>query len=413
MNQSKSGDAGSPKTAGKGALTFIFLTVFIDMLGVGILIPVTAYIVRQYSADAFTVGLLTVSYSFFQFFASPLLGQISDRYGRRPVLLLSLFGTAIGYFVFGVGGALWVLFAARIIDGITGGNISIAQAYIADVTPPQERSKAFGLIGAAFSLGFIIGPALGGALSNFGLAAPAFFAAALSLFNVALGYFMLPESLPPEKRTTAPLNLATVNPITGILDVMRKPVLPILLLAIFAFNFAFAGLQSNFSLYTLERFQWSPNQNALLFSVIGLVGIVMQGFLVRRLIPIFGDRRLATVGLGLMALSFFGVAFIPEGWMLFLVCIVMAVGSGLSTPTLTGMVSNSVSPREQGSILGVTQSVNALTRIFGPLWAGFAFDALGMPSPYWSGAVFILVALALVLAYRNATRSPTPKPASA
>lgn len=401
------------KQAGKGALTFIFLTIFIDMLGVGILIPVTAYIVRQYSTDALTVGLLTVSYSLFQFFASPLLGQISDRYGRRPVLLLSLFGTAIGYLVFGIGGALWVLFAARIIDGITGGNISIAQAYIADVTPPQERSKAFGLIGAAFSLGFIIGPALGGVLSNLGLAAPAFFAAALSLFNVVLGYFMLPESLPPEKRITAPFNIATVNPITGILDVMRKPVLPILLLAIFAFNFAFAGLQSNFSLYTLERFQWSPNQNAILFSVIGLVGILMQGFLVRRLIPVFGDRRLATIGLGLMALSFFGVAFIPEGWMLFLVCIVMSVGSGLATPTLTGMISNSVSPREQGNILGVTQSVNALTRIFGPLWAGFAFDTLGMPSPYWSGAVFILVALALVIVYRNATRAPSPKPANA
>ncbi|HQX74934.1 MAG TPA: MFS transporter [Thermoflexales bacterium] len=413
MFRSKSGGAGSPKASGNGALAFVFITIFIDMLGVGILIPVTAYIVRQYSTDAFTVGLLTVSYSFFQFFASPLLGQISDRYGRRPVLLLSLFGTAIGYFVFGVGGALWVLFAARIIDGITGGNISIAQAYIADVTPPQERSKAFGLIGAAFSLGFIIGPALGGVLSNISLSAPAFFAGFLALFNVVLGYFMLPESLPPEKRTTAPLNIANVNPITGILDVMRKPVLPILLLAVFAYNFAFAGLQSNFSLYTLERFQWSPNQNALLFSVIGLVGIVMQGFLVRRLIPIFGDRRLATVGLGLMALSFFGVAFIPEGWMLFLVCIVMAVGSGLSTPTLTGMISNSVSPREQGSILGVTQSVNSLTRIFGPLWAGFAFDALGMPSPYWSGALFILLALGLVMAYRNATRSPDPKPASA
>jgi multidrug resistance protein len=403
-----SGAPAAQKGAGKGALTFIFLTVFIDLLGVGILIPVTAYIVRQYSTDALTVGLLTVSNSLFQFFASPLLGQISDRYGRRPVLLISLLGTAIGYFVFGVGGALWVLFAARIIDGITGGNISIAQAYIADVTPPQDRSKAFGLIGAAFGLGFIIGPALGGVLATISLSAPAFFAGFLSLFNVALGYFMLPESLPVEKRVTAPLNIATVNPITGILDVMHKPVLPILLLAIFAFNFAFSGLQSNFSLYTLERFQWSPGQNAFLFSVIGFVGILMQGFLVRRLIPLFGDRRLATVGLALMALSFFGIAFIPEGWMLCLVCIVLSVGSGLATPTLTGMVSNSVSPSEQGNILGVTQSVNALTRIFGPLWAGFAFDTLGMPSPYWSGAAFILIALVLVIAYRNVTRTSDP-----
>lgn len=401
---------------GKGALTFIFLTVFIDLLGVGILIPVTPFIVRQFNTDALTVALLIASYSLFQFAAAPLLGWLSDRYGRRPVLLISLFGTAVGYFMFGAAGALWVLFLSRIIDGITGGNISIAQAYIADVTPPQDRSKAFGMIGAAFGLGFIIGPALGGVLSNISLSAPAYFAGFLALANVVFGYFTLPESLPAEKRTREPLTFAKVNPVGTVWSALKRPNLTALLIATFGFNFAFAGLQSNFGVFTLERFGWGPTQNAVLFSFIGVIGVIMQGFLVRKLVPRFGDRKLAAFGMAVQVVTYALIAFIPSAWMLFPVLGVLSVGNSLTTPTLTGMVSNQVSYQEQGSILGVTQSVNALTRVFGPLWAGLMFDVVGMGAPYWTGAIFIAIALMLIVSAKIAPRpqaQPAGQPAGA
>lgn len=383
--------------AKKGALLFVFITIFIDMLGVGILIPVTPYIVRQFNSDALTIGLLSVVYSAFQFLASPILGSLSDRYGRRPLLLISLFGTAIGYFVFGLAGALWVLFLARVIDGITGGNISIAQAYIADITPPQDRSKNFGLIGAAFGLGFIFGPAFGGVLSNISLSAPAFFAGFLALANVALGFFMLPESLPAEKRAGVTLSPADFNPLRSLMEYIRRPEVAILFFAIFAFNFAFSGLQTNFSVFTLDRFEWGPTQNALLFSFIGIVGAVMQGGVVRRLVPRFGDRKLAIAGLAIMSVSFLLIALVRTPWVLFPVLTLTSIGSSLATPTLTGMVSNQVSMREQGAILGATQSVNALTRVFGPVWAGLAFDFIGQGAPYWTGAIWIAVALFVVI----------------
>ncbi len=403
--------AQSNNSVGRGALTFIFITVFIDLLGVGILIPITPFIVRQFNTDALTVALLSASYSLFQFAAAPLLGWLSDRHGRRPVLLLSLFGTAVGYFVFGAAGALWLLFLARIIDGITGGNISIAQAFIADVTPPQDRSKAFGLIGAAFGLGFIIGPALGGALSNISLSAPAYFAGALALANVALGYFILPESLPIEQRAREPFALAKVNPAGALWDALKRPNLTALLLAVFGFNFAFSGLQNNFSLFTLERFDWGPNQNAILFSFVGVVGVIMQAAIVRRLVPRFGDHRLAIFGMGLQAATYALIAFVPQAWMLFPVLGALSVGNGLTTPTLTSMVSNQVSHQEQGSILGVTQSLNALTRVFGPLWAGLVFDTIGIGAPYWTGTIFIVVALALVIGSKRATLGTQGAPA--
>lgn len=400
--------------AGRGALTFIFITVFIDLLGVGILIPIAPFIVRQFNTDALAVAMLSASYSLFQFAAAPLLGWFSDRYGRRPVLLISLLGTAIGYFIFGAAGALWLLFLSRVIDGITGGNISIAQAFIADVTPPQDRSKAFGLIGAAFGLGFIIGPALGGLLSNISLSAPAYFAGGLALANVVLGYFVLPESLPAERRTREPLTFAKANPFGALFEAFKRPNLSVLLLAFFGFNFAFSGLQNNFPLFTLERFGWGPNQNAILFSFVGVIGVIMQAAIIRRLVPRFGDRRLAIFGMGVQVATYALIAFIPQAWMLFPVLGALSMGNGLTTPTLTGMVSNQVSHQEQGSILGVTQSLGALTRVFGPLWAGLVFDAIGPGAPYWTGAIFIAVALMLVIGSKaalHATTTTTARPA--
>lgn len=389
----------------RNALLIVFLTVFIDMLGVGILIPVSPFLVQQYRNDALTVGLLSVSYSVFQFLAGPALGVLSDRFGRRPVLLISLLGTAVGYFIFGFAASLPVLFLARILDGVTGANISTAQATIADVSKPEDRSRNFGMIGAAFGLGFILGPALGGLLSQISLQAPAFFAGGLSLLNVIAGYFILPETLPAERRTHGPITLAQINPFGSLTRAFALPAIAPLLAATFAFNFAFAGLQSNFSLFTFARFAWGPAQNAALFAFLGVVGVVMQGFLVRRMIPRFGDRRLAIAGLVLQSAMYGLLAFAPAGWMLYPITGLVSVGSAVTTPTLTGMVSNGVSAREQGMIMGVVGSVNSLTRVFGPLWAGAAFDYASPGAPYWTGALWIAAALVITLMARSASRT--------
>jgi multidrug resistance protein len=388
---------------GNTRILFIFLTVFIDMLGASVLIPVTPYIVAQFRDDALSVALLSVVFSALQFFTGPMLGTLSDRIGRRPVILTCLLGTALSHFVFGIGGALWVLFLARILDGLTGANISTAQAYIADVSRPEDRSRNFGMIGAAFGLGFLIGPAIGGALGQISLQAPAFLAGTLALANTLIGFLILPESLPKERRDTQALTWARLNPVAALGRASRMPAIAALLFAVFATNFAFSGLQTNWIVLTLKRFGWGPLDNALAFFVIGVMSVIMQAGVLRKLIPRFGDRKLALLGLAGQTLVFAVIAVIVAGgasWMMYAVSIVLPMFAALSGSTLTGMISSAVSEHEQGAILGLTESVNALTRVFGPFWAGFVFDAVGPGAPYYTGALWILVAFVILLGFR-------------
>ncbi len=373
-------------------LTLIFLTVFLDLLGVGILIPILPFLVRQFQSDATTVGLLSLSYSAAQFVATPILGVLSDRYGRRPVLVFSIFGSAIGYFLFGWAGTLWLMFFARIVDGITGGNISTAQACIADISSPADRAKNFGLIGMAFGLGFIIGPALGGFLSKIDLHAPAYAAGGMALVTSLFAYFLLPETLPVERRKAGAAQWSDLNPLRPVVAAFRNTALRALLVSLFLLNFAFAGLQTNFSLFTLARFSWGPEENAWAFAFIGLMVAFNQGYLVRRLLPVWKERPMALAGYAFFALGFVVTALAPVGWMMYPACALIAVGSSFTNPTLTAFISQRVSDREQGSILGTTQAVLSLTRVVGPLWAGLVFDHFGTGSPYSTGAVFILIA---------------------
>lgn len=382
----------------KRALSLIFATIFLDLLGVGILVPVIPFLVRQFDSDALTVGLLALSFSAAQFVCAPALGVFSDRYGRRPVLLLSLLGTALGYFLFGLAGSLLLLFIARLIDGATGGNISTAQAYIADITPPQDRAKNFGLVGAAFGLGFIIGPALGGLLSNISLSAPAYCAGILTLLTVTFSYFFLPETIRPETRRAASIGLKDVNPFTQAFIALGRPELLPLLVAIFFLNFAFSGLQTNFAVYTFDKLGMGPEANAMVFAYIGVIAVVMQAVIVRRLSKHFSDRALATVGLGLMALGFLATAFAYDSLTLYLASTLTPVGSGLTTPTLTSMLSREVSSHEQGWILGASQSFASLARIVGPVWAGLVYDHISQGAPYWTGSIWLVVTL-LVLGF--------------
>lgn len=396
----------------RSPMLFLFLTVLIDLLGVGIVLPLMPYyvkIVEQSSipwlADnrAIVVGALTASFALMQFLFAPMLGALSDRYGRRPILLVSLLGSALSYALFGVAEylsflgvetVLAILFLGRILSGITGASISTAQAYIADVTTPENRAKGMGMIGAAFGLGFMLGPALGGLLSTISLAAPAFFAALLALANVVFGYFNLPESLPPERRTVAPVR--GVNPLARVNALLQRPSIQPLLIGVFLLNLAFASLQSNFAVFSDVRFGFGPLDNALIFTLVGLLAVLMQGILIRRLVLAFGEARLAIVGMTLMAIGFVAIAFVPEAWMLFPVVGVVAIGSGMATPSLTSLISRRVAAHEQGTTLGGTQAITSLTMIAGPMFAGVAFDSIDAGAPYYLGGVLIAAAVAVV-----------------
>ena len=377
-------------------LTLIFLTLFLDLLGVGILIPITPYLVRQYRSDALTIGLLVLVFSAAQFLMTPVLGALSDRYGRRPVLLVSLFGTAIGHFMFGLAPNLGIMFAARILDGITGGNISAAQAYIADITPPEDRAKSFGLIGAAFGLGFMMGPAIGGLLSTISLQAPAFAAGSLALVTTALSYFFLPESLPPERRTVTPMQWSMLNPFRALGAALGRVNLRFTLLASFALNFAYSGLQSHFALYTLTRFHANERQNAWLLTYLGVMITIIQGGLIRRLMPVLGESKVIRIGLVLGGLGFLALIFSPGVGYVYGALTLLSMGSGLAAPALQSLVSQRAGASEQGVVMGVTQSLGSLSRILGPLWAGLTFDAFAPSAPYWTGCVMMAVSLLMI-----------------
>lgn len=390
----------SPQATNR-AKGFLFATVFLDLLGAGILIPIIPFLVKQFRSDATTVGILSLSFSAAQFLASPVLGVLSDRYGRRPVLLLSILGSAFGYFLFAIANSLPLMFIARIIDGITGGNISTAQAYLADVTPPEDRAKSFGLIGAAFGLGFVIGPAVGGALSHISVHAPAYGAGVISLITAAFGYFTLPESLPRSHRRTGGFRLTELNPLLPLKQVLARKELQRLLAALFVLNFAFSGLQSNFAVFTAVRLNYNAAENAWTFAYIGLTAAFIQGWLVRRISGKISEFRMAGTGLVLLTAGFLGIAFSHRAAHLNL-SILGVSGVGFASVALTSMLTQRVNQREQGWLLGCMQSLLSLTRVFGPLWAGIAFDVMGPGAPYSSGALF--TSLALLLTYFASSR---------
>lgn len=382
--------------SGKGALGFIFSVVLLDVMGLGLLFPIQAYIVRQYSDEALMVAMIPVLYAAAQFFAAPLLGKLSDRFGRRPVILYSITAAAFGYFLFGIGGALWVLFLSRIIDGFGAGSASTAGAYVADVTSPQDRAKNYGLLGMAFGLGFILGPTLGGLLSQISLSAPAYAAGMLSLVAAVVGYFILPESLPKEKRETKPLRLADLNPFASIFDMLRRPAVGGLLITQCLFFFVFNGNNNMLPVFMIEKFTTQPWQVAVLFAVGGITMAIMQGGLVGPLSKRFGEKSLAVNSLLLQALAAIGWVVVPTLWMMYPIAVINSMGTGLIWPTLGAMLANSVSSEEQGRVSGVSTALGSLMSIFGPLWAGTAYDRIAPVGPFWVGAIiFVLAGLIL------------------
>jgi len=379
----------------RSPLVFIFITVFVDMLGYSMMVPLLPFFVTQNGGGAAIAGGLGSLYAFLQLLSGPLLGSLSDRVGRKPVLLACLLGTAGAYAMFGLAGSLTMLYLAVIMDGLTGNNLTTAYAYIADVTSTEERSRGMGLVGAAFGLGLMAGPALGGLLSANGLSTPAFSAAGIALFNVLYGALVLPESLPPERRSSSPLAFNAFAQLAGLFAI---PSIRLLLASIFTLNLAFSGLQTNFPLFSQARFDWDARQNGLFFAFVGMTAVFVQGFLFGRLQPVFKEKRLALAGLAFMALGMLIIASSVFTWMLFPAVGLAVLGSGISIPSLSGALSARMTPTQQGRLMGGMQTLLSLATIFGPGMAGILFETVAVHAPYWLGSGLACLALVIAIA---------------
>jgi MFS transporter, DHA1 family, tetracycline resistance protein len=402
-------DLSSP--ARKRAFGLVFFIMLMDIIGLSILSPIAPFIVHRYSSDALMVTLLTAIYAAAQFISAPILGKISDRVGRRPVLLVCILGSAVGYFIFGIAGALWVLFLSRLIDGITGGNLSTAAAYIIDVSKPEERAKNMTLIGMAYGMGFILGPALGGALGQISLNAPIYASGFLSLATVVLIFFMLPESLPKERRETAPLRARDFNPLASIGYMLAKPGLGLILVVYCLFNLAFDGVNSILGVFVVGKFSVLPWQIGLLFVMAGVATAIVQGALVGKLVPRYGEKRLALTSLLGTAAGGLGVLAAPVFWLLYPIVFLQSAIGGFIWSTLGTLAANRVNEREQGQLAGVNSALAGLMAMLGPLWGGAAYDHVMPGAPYWIAPIILVLASFLLV--RARTSAPAAHLASA
>lgn len=379
----------------------IILVVFIDLLGFSLILPLLPYYAETFQASQTVTGILIASYALMQLIGAPILGRLSDRFGRRPVLLVSVFGTFLGFLLLGFANALWMLFASRILDGLTGGNLSVAQAYISDVTDEKSRSKGLGMVGAAFGLGFIIGPVTGGLLSQWGYAIPAFAAAAVSLINLILIYAWLPESLTEDKRSQMTEKRPAVT-LNALLVAFQRPFTGSLLITRFFFGLAFAIFQTIFSLYALQKFNLSARDTGFVLTYVGVLSVIVQGFLVGRLTSQFREDVLITASVVLMGFSLLGWALAPSVLWVYIIMTPTALSGGLLNTLLSSTLTKAVAPQEIGGILGLSASVESATRIIAPILGGALLQQIGTWAPgVFGAAVMVGVSVYVFLAIYN------------
>jgi DHA1 family tetracycline resistance protein-like MFS transporter len=393
------------------ALTFIFFTLLIDVIGLGIIIPVLPALIEQItggdiSEASRTGGWLTFAYAGMQFLFSPVIGGLSDRYGRRPVLLASLFGFGLDYVLMGFAPTIGWLFLGRVIAGITGASYTTAGAYIADVSTPEKRAQNFGLIGVAFGVGFIIGPVIGGLLGHYSPRLPFFVAAGLALLNALYGYFVLPESLTPEHRR--PFDWKRANPIGSLRHLGRYPVVFSLVISFVLLYLSGHATQSTWTFYTIEKFGWNEQWVGYSLGFVGLMVAIVQGGLIRIVIPKLGQKRSVFVGLIFYTIGFFLFAIATKGWMMFLFVVPFALG-GFAGPALQSIITSAVPANEQGELQGALTSLISLTSIFGPLLMTNLFSYFSRPSAplYFPGAPFMMGAILSLLSIYFSMRTLT------
>lgn len=382
----------------KSALSLIFLTVFIDLLGFGILIPILpSFAKKELGVDESAIGIAIAIYSFVQFLFNPIFGKLSDKHGRKPVIVVSLFLNAIGYVLFAYTHSYLMLLVSRVIAGIGGSSIGVAQAYIADVTTKENRSKGMGLIGAAFGLGFVFGPLMGGILSEYGYMVTGFAAAGFSLLAFLLTLFYLPES--NLNREASVQKKRSLFDIEGTKKILSRPELFILVLLFFILTFSFANIYGTFALLGIQVYGFSDLQNGYMFGIVGLTSAIVQGGLIGYVNKVMSKKYIIITGAFLIMIT---LALIPYGQTflgLALVSVVLSYGTGTLQPTILSLISEVTSDAEQGITLGINQSFSAFARVLGPLWGGFAFEFLGYPFPFLTGAVFTFLIFLLSVFY--------------
>lgn len=402
-------DRSAVLTSRKPALGFILVTLALDILGIGLIIPILPRLVESFqggnvAAASHTVGLLAALYSLMQFLCAPLLGSLSDRFGRRPVILSSLLGLGLDYFLLAFAPNLGWFFVGRIISGVTGANFAAATAYIADVSPPEKRAANFGMIGAAFGLGFILGPALGGLLGDIGLRVPFMVAGGLTLLNWLYGWRVLPESLASSNRRA--FSWARSNPVGSLLDLRRHPMVFGLAGTYFLIHLAHQVLPSTWVLYTSYRYHWTVGQTGISLAIVGLMAAIVQGGLVRIIVPKLGERKAATLGLSIAALSYVGYGLATDGRMVYVTLVLGSLG-GITGPAVQALISRSVGANEQGGVLGSLTSLASVAGILGPpIATGLFGHFIGASAPVQlPGAAFffssVLTIGALILALRS------------
>ncbi len=394
-------------TARKPALSFIFITLLIDVIGFGIIIPVIPKLIMELTgggmSDASVYGgWLMFAFAAMQFIFSPILGGLSDQFGRRPVILISLFGFGLDYILVALAPSIGWLFVGRIFAGITGASFTTASAYIADVSTPEKRAQNFGMIGAAFGLGFIIGPVIGGILGQYGARVPFYAAAGVTLLNWLYGYFVLPESLSKENRR--PFDWKRANPIGSLMHLRKYPVISGLVISLVCIYVAAHAVQSTWSYFTMEKLKWDETMVGYSLGVVGILVSLVQGLLIRYTTPLFGPKKSVYIGLALYTLGLILFAFASQSWLMFVFLVPYCLG-GVAGPALQALMSNQVPANEQGELQGALTSLISVTSIVGPpLMTGlFAFYTkptalVYFPgAPFLAGAVFMMVSLMMAM----------------
>jgi len=375
-------------------LAIVFLTIFVNLVGFGIIIPLLPFYAQTFGASPLVIGLLFASFSVSQLVAAPLLGDMSDRWGRRPVLIFSLLGTVVSFVMLALAQSLAMLFAARIVDGLSGGNITTARAYIADITTEENRAKAFGILGAAFGLGFIVGPALGAAFSNISYTAPIWAAAAITVVATALAYFWLPE-------TVHRAHAGGRAPWHALADLWRRTHLRRLFTIDFVYWTAFAVYQTTFALFGAHRFGFDAAHTGYLLSAFGFLGVVVQGGLVGPVVAALGEHKTLALGLLFAAVGWGGSAMTHSIPVFVGMLVPGAIGIGLTNATLSSLISKAAAPSEQGRVQGAAGALESLGRTIGPVWGNGTLQKFGEGAAYGSAAIALLAISALAMGLRR------------